>query len=174
MSRLTSICSTQINFYGCPQLFMAMVRSSDMARTPDVRSRPIFPEWACTVEIQFVSSLIKEKQIINLLAAAGVIVGLGDWRPQKGGPYGQFRLADDQDEDFNRIVKTGGRSAQSQAVALAQPYDADSEELLAWFKDEVSRREKVVPSDGFSTDDTPSAAVIARASKANGKHRPSA
>lgn len=172
MSRLTSICSTQINFFGRPELFMAMVRSSDMARTPDVRSRPIFPEWACSVEIQFVSTLVKEKQIINLLAAAGVIVGLGDWRPQKGGPYGQFRLTDDRDEDFIRIVESGDRSAQLEAVTEARPYDVDSEELLAWFKDEVSRREKAVPSDGFSTDDMPTAAVIARASKANGKHRP--
>lgn len=171
MSRLTSIYSTQINMFGCPELFMAMVRSSDMARTPDVRSRPIFSEWACSIEIQFVSSLIKERQLINLLAAAGIIVGLGDWRPQKGGPYGQFRLADDQDKDFQRIVKNGGRAAQTEAIAQARPYDVDTEELLSWFNDEVARREKVVPSKDFDTSEhIPDAAIISRAKKANGKH----
>lgn len=176
MSRLTSITSTQINFYGLPELFMAMVRSSDMARTPDVRTRPIFPEWACTIEIQFVSSLIKEKQVVNLLAAAGIIVGLGDWRPQKGGPFGQFKLVEDSDEDFQRIVQAQGRAAQLEAMANPRVHDADSEELLAWFKAEVDRREKIVPSDDFSTDDVPSAAVIARGKangKTNGKHRTS-
>lgn len=170
MSRLTSIVSTQVNFFGVPELFMSMVRSSDMARTPDVRTRPIFPEWACTIEIQYVASLIKESQIVNLLAAAGIIVGMGDWRPQKGGPYGQFRLADDDDEDFKRIVASQGRAAQAAAVADPRAFDVDSEELLRWFMDEAAKREKHVPSAAAdsSTDDKPSAAVIARAQR-NGK-----
>lgn len=173
ISRLTSIASTQVNFFGCPQVFMAMVRSSDMNHTPDVRSRPIFPEWACTIEIQFVSSLLKQNQVINLLAAAGVIVGLGDWRPQKGGNYGQFKIVGDEDEDFRRIVKTQGRVAQRHALAAAESYDADTEELLAWFKEEVVKRERFVASDVDPFDEAPSAADIARAtkSKPNGKRR---
>jgi hypothetical protein len=132
---------------------MAMVRSSDMARTPDVRTRAIFPEWACTIEVSFVSSLIKERQVINLLAAAGIIVGIGDGRPQKGMSYGKFRVADDRDEEFIRIVKkkkTQGRAAQIKAIADADTYDAETEELLTWFQQEVKNREKVVPSDEVS------------------------
>lgn len=174
MERLTSITSTQVNLFGIPELYMAMVRSSDMARTPDVRSRPIFKEWACTVEIQYVSSLLKERQVVNLLAAAGVIVGLGDWRPQKGGSFGQFRLAEDTDSDFLRVVKTGGRAAQVKAFAAARASDADTEELLAWFKDEVRRREKAVPSDVFEKAEEVHAAIASSKRKANGKHHANA
>lgn len=147
MLRLVSVISTQVNIFGIPSLFMSMVRSSDMAKTPDVRTRALFPEWACTLEIEFVSSLIRGNQIANLLAAAGKIVGMGDWRPQKGGQYGKFRICDDDDADFIRILKTQGRVPQLEAIAAAAPYDDESEELLLWFKEEVKNREKVVPSD---------------------------
>jgi hypothetical protein len=166
MLRLTSVVSTQINLFGIPKLHMGMVRSSDMARTPDVRTRAIFPEWACSIEIEFVSSLIKEKQVINLLAAAGIIVGIGDWRPQKGGAFGKFRVADDRDAEFLKIVKNGARPAQIKAIAEADPYDAEAEELLAWFKSEVKKRDRVVPSDSHEGD-APTA-VRARKRKDNG------
>jgi len=89
--RLVSVKSTQINLYGIPQMFMAMTRSSDIARTPDVRTRAVFPSWACEIDIGFVSTLVKQNQVVNLFAAAGVIVGLGDWRPQKGGGLWSLR-----------------------------------------------------------------------------------
>ena len=88
--RLVGVVSTQINIYGTPTLGMDMVRSSDMARTPDVRTRAYLPEWCCTVDISYIKSLIGKEQIINLLDAAGLIVGIGDYRPQKGGQYGRF------------------------------------------------------------------------------------
>lgn len=169
MLRLTSVVSTQINVFGVPKLHMAMVRSSDMARTPDVRTRAIFPEWACTIEVSFVSSLIKEKQVINLLAAAGIIVGIGDGRPQKGMSYGKFRVADDRDEDFIRIVKTQGRASQIKAIADASAYDAETEELLTWFQTEVKAREKIVPSDDVSAEMKKLPALKAgKVSKTNG------
>jgi len=168
MLRLTSVVSTQINIFGIPKMFMNMVRSSDMARTPDVRTRAVFPEWACTIDVEFVSSLIKEKQVINLLAAAGIIVGIGDWRPQKGGAYGKFRVADDKDEDFARIVKTGGRFLQTQAIANPESLDAETEELLAWFQSEVKAREKFVPSDVDDTEQLPGAKAARKAKHENG------
>jgi hypothetical protein len=144
--RLSSVTTRQINLFGVPRMFMAMTRSSDMAHTPDVRTRPVFPECACKIEIEFVSSLLKQNAIVNLLAAAGVIVGIGDWRPQKGGPHGKFKIVDANDPDYLRIVKTGGRVAQRAAYDAPVAYDFDTEELYAWFNEEVERREKVVPS----------------------------
>lgn len=145
--RLVSITSMQINLFGVPSMGMNMVRSSDMARTPDVRTRPFFTEWACSFEIEFTSSLLKQNQIVNLLAAAGVIVGVGDWRPQKGGPYGKFRIVDADDKDYRRVMKEGGRVAQLAAYEKPEAYDADTEELFSWFREEAKRREKVVPSE---------------------------
>jgi hypothetical protein len=148
MLRLTSVVSTQINLFGVPQMRMDMVRSSDMARTPDVRTRSCFSEWACSIEIEFVSSLIKEGHVVNLLGAAGVIVGIGDWRPQKGGSYGKFSVVGDDDEDFQRIVKTQGRKQQVSALAKPTYFDAETEELYLWFVGEAKKREKAVPSSG--------------------------
>lgn len=147
IKRLTTVTSVQVNLFGTPRMAMHMVRSSDMARTPDVRTRPIFDEWACGVEIEFVESLIKAGQVINLLNAAGTIVGIGDWRPQKGGSFGKFKVVDENNKDYARIVKNQGRVAQLEAIRNPVAYDADTEELRAWFESEVKTREKVVPSD---------------------------
>lgn len=92
MERWTSVVDLNINLFGVPQMFMSMVRSSDQNRTPDVRTRPIFPQWACSIEISYKIDPLTDSSVINLLAAAGTIVGFGDWRPQKGGPYGKFKI----------------------------------------------------------------------------------
>jgi hypothetical protein len=146
LMRLTTVADTHINLFGVPKLFMAMTRSSDMGRTPDVRTRAIFPRWACKVSINFVSSLLKEKQIANLLATAGLIIGIGDWRSQKGGSYGGFRIAGKDDPEYLEIVKSQGRKAQLSAIENPVCYDADSEELMAWFETEIMKRERSVPS----------------------------
>lgn len=141
MLRLTSVTTGTVHLYGLPQLFCRMVRSGGMNAVPDIRTRPIFAEWACTLEFQIVSNLVKESQVANLLAAAGTIVGMGDWRPQKGGAYGRFRLASADDADFRRIVEGQGRAAQLQEIEAPQFHDDETEELLSWFFEEAGRRE---------------------------------
>lgn len=150
IERLTRITDVNINLYGVPKLFMAMVRNSDMNHTPDVRTRPIFPEAACTVTVSYVKQVLTERTIGNLFGAAGIIVGIGDWRGQKGGPYGSFRLCDSTDKEFKRIVRTGGRAAQEAAMANPAPYDDDSAELMDWFNAEIVRRERHLPSNPLS------------------------
>lgn len=141
IERLTSVVDINIELYGIPQLFCAMVRNSDINRTPDVRTRPIFPEWACTVNFSYMQTALTERAVANLLGAAGHIVGIGDWRPQKGGPYGKFRVVDDNHSDFNRIVKQQGRAPQLKALEQPIFFDDDSKELVVWFTEEVARRE---------------------------------
>lgn len=144
--RLVSISSTQINLYGVPRMHTAMVRMSDMNRTPDVRFRPVFSEWACQVDIEFVASLIKENQIVNLLAAAGIIIGAGDWRKQKGGEFGKYTIVDEDNLNYRRIINEQGRGPQIAAFQRPENFDLEGEELYAWFNEEVARREKVIPS----------------------------
>lgn len=139
MTRLTSV-GPQINLYGVPMLHMAMVRSSDMAKTPDVRTRPIFPKWACEIEISFVINPLNDAAILNLLGAAGVIVGIGDGRPQKGLSFGRFKIVSDDDPEFAEIVANGGRKAQQRAFENPSAFDVEAEELMAWFTAEVARR----------------------------------
>lgn len=164
IERLTKIPSMNIDLFGLPRLFCAMVRNSDMNHTPDVRSRPVFERWACKIVVRYVVGILTERTIANLLAAAGKIVGVGDWRGEKGGPYGAFRVAEEDDEEYAEIVKTMGRKAQEKAMAEPVCYDDDTEELLAWFNAEVTRRE--------STRLLGDAAPKSRKKKSNGEDAP--
>ena len=127
-------------------MYMAMVRQSDMRHTPDVRTRAIFPEWACEIELGYVATLFKPNQITNLGFAAGQIIGVGDWRQEKGGSNGKWIFVPEHDERYQRIIKTQGRKAQMEAYEKPECYDADTEELFGWFMQETARREKAVPS----------------------------
>lgn len=151
IERLTRVIGN-VDLFGVPKLFMAMVRSSDMARTPDVRTRPIFEKWACSVEIEYKTDPLTDNQILNLLSAAGFLVGVGDWRRQKGGDFGAYRVCNANDAEHKEIVAKMGRKAQQAAFDQPEEYDEDSSELMAWFSSEVARRRQDIPV-GKSRDD---------------------
>jgi hypothetical protein len=132
------------NIYGVPKLWMTIVRSADMNRTPDVRTRARLPEWACRLQVTFVEPLIKAQALVNLLASAGLTIGVGDGRQEKGSGMhcGNFRIVDENDADFKRIVKEGGRKAQQAALDHPVAYDDETLELLTWFDVELERRRK--------------------------------
>lgn len=130
-----------IPIYGEPQLLMSVTRSADMNRTPDIRSRCIIPNWAAQITISFVLPTLRETAIVNLLAAAGITAGVGDWRPQKGsGYYGQFEIASDDDADVRQIMQVWGRDAQRKAMESPVAYDNETDEMLTWFQTEAPRR----------------------------------
>lgn len=140
VGRLLYVNGDYIPVYGKPQILMSMVRSAGMNSTPDVRTRAIVPEWAAKVRVSFVKPQHKEKGVVNLMAAAGIVSGVGDFRPEKGkGSYGQFELATASDKDFKRIAKVG-RKEQVKAMSEAEPYDDDTRDLLNWFQMEAAER----------------------------------
>lgn len=49
-----------------------------------LRTRPMFPAWAGTVEVSFDETVVEEAQVRAALEAAGRFVGVGDWRPKFG------------------------------------------------------------------------------------------
>lgn len=141
IGRLTYIPGEYVSIYGVPQVFTTTVRSADMNRTPDVRTRCIVPKWAAMLRITFVKPIMREQSIANLIAAAGVTVGVGDFRPEKGaGNYGQFEVVGADDKRLTEILRTGGRKAQIKAMESPEAYNQETEELLAWFDVEVRRR----------------------------------
>lgn len=144
IGRLVLVEGTYVPIFGVPELFMTIVRSADMSRTPDVRTRAILPRWAATLTITFAVPLLNTRSVVNLLAAAGKICGVGDWRPEKGkGSYGQFMLVDQENTEFAEIVAAGGRDAQRAAMQAPMTYDRETEELLAWFDAESATRGNV-------------------------------
>lgn len=145
IGRLTFVQGEQVHVYGAPRIFSTIVRSADMNRTPDVRTRAILPEWAATVNITFMRPLLNEMAIYKLLAAAGITIGVGDFRQQKGaGNYGSFEVISEDDQEkmalWNHIVSTGGKDVQLAALDEPEPYDDETAELLSWFDVESKRR----------------------------------
>lgn len=149
IGRLTTIVGEKLQLYGTPKLKTMLVRSSDMNRTPDIRTLPCIHRWAVpNVVVSFVGSLIKESSVANLVANAGIIVGIGDGRPQKGYfDFGKWRLAPDDDEELLDIIATGGREAQEQALAEPEYYDLESEKLIEWFLAEKRQRSAAPPAE---------------------------
>ena len=141
IGRLTWISGTHVNIYGTPQLRMDVVRSADIAKPRNIRTRAIVEHWCCEIELNYVKPTLTLQTVINLLAAGGIVVGIGDFRQEKGaGNYGQFRVAPEHDEEFARIKAHGGREAQDEALRVAEPYDDETAELLAWWHEEAQRR----------------------------------
>lgn len=141
IGRLTWVPGERIPIYGIPQIFSSVVRSADINRTPDIRTRAIIPRWACQVTIEYVIPILNAQSVTNLFSTAGITQGIGDWRPEKGSAtYGQFKIVNSDDPEFNLILEEGGREAQKRAMENPVPYDLETEELLAWFREEVKRR----------------------------------
>jgi hypothetical protein len=62
------------------------------AGAPDLRYRPYFHDWTCDISLEFEPSLIRLEDLVKLVDRAGLTVGIGEWRPEKGGEYGRFRI----------------------------------------------------------------------------------
>lgn len=141
IERLTYVMGDLVAVYGVPELLMAVTRSADINRTPDVRTRAILREWACEVRIGFTEPLMRGQMVARLLAAAGLAVGVGDWRNEKGsGNYGLFEIVPANDADFVRIVANGGRDVQVAALDTPACYDDETAELLSWYDEEMAAR----------------------------------
>lgn len=61
--------------------------------TADIRFRGEFKEWRADLPIRFNASALSPEQIVNLFNTAGFGVGVGEWRPERNGSYGMFRVA---------------------------------------------------------------------------------
>ena len=141
IGRLCWVEGHMIPVYGVPQIYMTVVRSADIARTPDVRTRAILPEWAARVPVKFVTPNLNRQGVANLLASAGVFIGVGDGRPEKGAlSFGRFKVVSEDDADFQRIVAAGGREVQDAALAEPEAFDSETAELLEWWTAEAHRR----------------------------------
>jgi hypothetical protein len=141
VGRWITVPGDLIPIYGLPQLHMATVRNSDPGRTPDIRTRCIVPAWACELTVGYIKPNMEERVLAHLIAAAGLMIGIGDGRPEKGAlNFGEFALVDPNDPTFLEIVQTGGRDAQEQAMKSPLPYNDETRELYSWAEEEKARR----------------------------------
>lgn len=146
IGRLAWVPGEYLPVYGLPQLYMAVVRMADISRTPDIRTRAIVAEWAIPIQVNFVEPILNPTTILNLLVAAGLYIGIGDGRNEKGAlAFGQFEVLStaqaQKDKTVQRIFAQA-RDAQTQAIESPEPYDEETRELFTWFDSEVQIRGK--------------------------------
>lgn len=61
--------------------------------TPDIGVRAAFPAWSAKLHIRFNADTISAESVLNLLATAGMSVGIGEDRPGKSGnTFGMWKL----------------------------------------------------------------------------------
>jgi hypothetical protein len=133
VGRLLYVKGDRVDLYGVPQIMCSVVRMANTNRTPDVRTRAIVSRWACSITVSFATSAIRQQSVVNLLAAAGITAGVGDWRPQKGsGSYGTFEIVGSDHPEFRDVIQYG-RETQDAALAYPQPYDDETATLLEWY-----------------------------------------
>lgn len=131
LSRLLWVEGEQLPLYGVPMMHASVIRLGGIDKTPDIRFRVILPQWATKITVRYVTPILNHVIVSKMLAAAGVINGLGDWRPQKGGNYGQFEIVMEDDPRYVEVVKSGGRAAQREAMSNPELYDDETRELLS-------------------------------------------
>jgi hypothetical protein len=178
LDRLVWAIGEQIPVWGVPQLRMDVVRLKDIARTPDIRTRGCLRDWCTRVELAYVEPVVNATTVANLLAGAGLIRGVGDFRQEKGaGNYGQFSLREPSGR-WEEIVKSGGRDEQLEALNNPTFYNDESQELFSWWESEMKRRGTMTKAErdaelldideGEDVDDSERGIVLDR--KGNGAH----
>lgn len=145
VQRLIFLPQQKINVWGRPYLKMDVVRSADMNKTPDVRTRAFLPRWCAEVDIAFVTPTLSAHAVVSLLQNAGVIVGIGDFRQEKGrGSYGTFAVSGSGDMgDWQATwdeITAEGRAVQEAAMDAPECADQETQDLMDMLADERIRR----------------------------------
>ena len=142
VQRLIFLPQQRISIWVKPYLKMDVVRSADMNKTPDIRTRAFLPRWCAEVEIAFTMPTLSSYSIASLLQNAGTIVGIGDFRQEKGkGGYGCFRVsADGQDDPDWEAISKEARDVQIQGMESPSFADDETAELMALLEEERERR----------------------------------
>lgn len=62
----------------------------------DLRYRPEYPEWRTTLTVTYVTSALTRNSVLSLIDAGGMGVGVGEWRPERDGDFGTYRIDPDR------------------------------------------------------------------------------
>jgi hypothetical protein len=61
----------------------------------DLRYRPEFWPWSATLEVIYFSNAITRETVLSAIDAGGLAIGVGDWRPERKGTFGTYRIDPD-------------------------------------------------------------------------------
>lgn len=67
-------------------------RSVVVGQSRLMRYRPKFHDWSLSVNIVFSNEMIEQEDVVRAAENAGMFIGIGDYRPEKGGAFGRFSV----------------------------------------------------------------------------------
>jgi hypothetical protein len=82
-----------VRIEGEPRVREDVVR---VQRGTDLRYRPEFLAWRTTLRVTYITSSITRTSLLSLIDAGGMGVGVGEWRPEKKGMNGTYRIDPDR------------------------------------------------------------------------------
>lgn len=86
-----------VEIVGTPRMREDVVRLGGPSRSADLRYRPEFPEWSATLLVTYVTSSLSRASVLSLIDAGGMGIGIGEWRPEKRGEFGTFKIDPSRD-----------------------------------------------------------------------------
>ena len=140
VDRLVFVEDEFVPIFGTPLLRMDITRSSDIARTPDVRTRSYFPQWGTVLRIRRAIPAVSRTALYSLISNAGTLIGVGDNRQERGkGNFGTFQRCKEADL---KALRAGGKAAQVQAIEDCEPDQGhgDTATLLEFYDEELLKR----------------------------------
>lgn len=143
IGRLLKVQGEFVPIWGIPQLDMRPVKQAGMTGAPDIRTRCIIPSWCTKIGLVYMKGILNRQSVLNLVATAGILQGIGDGRNGKGNlDFGEFIVVPHDDPTWHAIKDASPRAAQIAAMNNPMRYNAETGELFDWFYDEVARRGK--------------------------------
>ena len=104
----------------------------------------VYSDVGAEVDIAFVMPTLSLHSVVSLLSNAGVIVGIGDFRQEKGrGSYGTFSVTGEDSGELSDLweeITQEGRDVQEAAMNAATPYDEETEDLMEFLEGERNLR----------------------------------
>lgn len=85
------ILGDMVEIEGIPEMRNDMVRIG--MGTADIRFRGEFKEWSAILPITYNTGVLTAERLINMFRLGGFSVGVGEWRPEKGGSFGMYDVA---------------------------------------------------------------------------------
>ena len=71
-----------------------MVKVGGMSKTADIRHRGEFRNWSIPLKLTYnKNGKYSLEQLLSCVGHGGYVTGIGEWRPEKDGQYGMYRLA---------------------------------------------------------------------------------
>ena len=78
-----------IEIKGTPEIREDIVRVG-MGTQPRYRAQ--FSEWKAVLDVRYVTATLDRSTVLNLIETGGMMVGVGEWRPEKSGEFGTYEI----------------------------------------------------------------------------------